>query len=241
MEGHSQPGGAGDSLGGGGTTGSNSTRGISNGADKSSSSDDICGLKQSYAIGGCIILGIVIVAVAVIVGIAVAGGNGEGGSSGSGGINSGNFGGDFARFQQLQNVFRNISDTGKMTDPSSAEFLALKWLTTDDPQQLSPNNTTQRSMIIERFCLAVLYYSTGGVDAADSETVGGDGTTDDSGSSTTTWVDDSGWLTGESVCEWKGISCTDAAATEGVFGIGLGTFHSCFPLSGVSILVMASC
>ena len=212
----------GGSEGAGGTTGSNSTPGMTNVSGKGSDTRKIFGLPQSYAIAGCIVVSVIVIAVAVVVVVVVSGG--KGGSNG-GGIDSSTFGGsagDFARFQQFQNVLRNMSDTGKMTDPSSPEFLALKWLTTGDPQKLSPNNMTQRNDVIERFSLAVFYYSTGGSDGAEDAAI------DESESPRKAWKDSTGWLTGESVCDWKGVSCTEVETEDRVFGLELGKLE---PLS----------
>lgn len=67
-------------------------------------------------------------------------------------------------------------------DPATPQYQALQWLAYQDPEQMSPK---QGNRLIQRYVLAVLYYSTGGEES---------------------WLDSMNFLSGEHECEWNYIN-----------------------------------
>jgi hypothetical protein len=80
-------------------------------------------------------------------------------------------------------------DTSLLTNPGTREFTALNWLANSDPANL-PVRSTAKRILVERYTLALLYFSTGG----------------------TSWENQYNFLSADSVCNWND--------DEGVFCIG---------------------
>jgi hypothetical protein len=86
------------------------------------------------------------------------------------------------------NYFRQmvlpISDAESLEEPGTPQNHALEWLALKDTWSTRATNT---SALIERYVLAVLYYSTGGAE----------------------WTDDLRFLTNSSICEWPNIEADE--------------------------------
>ena len=89
--------------------------------------------------------------------------------------------------EQLQNqlIEWNIStDRTALLDRTSAQYQAMDWLAYHDPAQLNLHET-ERSILLDRYVLAVFYFSTNGPN----------------------WTFQGRHLTNTPICEWGGIAC----------------------------------
>ena len=152
----------------------------------------ICGWPQRWIV--CIV-GFIVTCVAVTVGVVVSSRAGEEISTNSVEPLSENQT-DFA-YMQDQILQWNISDEATIFDPTSAQYQALDWLVHVDPARFNVRDT-ELSILMERYVLAVLYYSTNGPE----------------------WTYQEGYLGELSVCSWHGIHCD---VLDDIIGIGLGT------------------
>jgi hypothetical protein len=84
----------------------------------------------------------------------------------------------------LQN---EVSDAEALQDDSSPQFLALRWLANNDTMVLDLDSTCP-AILVERYVLAVLYFSTSGLDVLN-------------------------FLSASSICEWNnedgGVDCNE--------------------------------
>ena len=95
-------------------------------------------------------------------------------------------------------------------DPTSPQFLALRWISRDTFQKGGSEAYTMGASI-QRFALATIYFALKGP---------------------STWLDNNLWLsTVVSVCEWKGVTCdtsnTSVSSLELLF---FNYFQSLLPL-----------
>ena len=96
-----------------------------------------------------------------------------------------------ARKEQLQIILEGVSDPNTLSDESSPQYAACQWMASED--MLSPldngilsSGITQ--LILQRYSLAVFYYSTEG----------------------SNWFSADGWLDGElEECSWEFIECVN--------------------------------
>lgn len=102
----------------------------------------------------------------------------------------------------------SIYDGNEFNDPQSYQSKALQWL---EAFALVGKSTeiTNEQRIIQLYALACIYFATNKqlnayidktLDAGNTEVRG--------------WVDESGWLTNENECSWKGIACTNDFVRE---------------------------
>ena len=159
----------------------------------------ICGLPRCIA---CFVVTMIaFVAIAVGVMAVVMGGKGDGVDGIEGGFNNSP---DFVRFTEFQNILSQVTPNSlMMSDTTSPQFQALEFLANDDELYLEPTLTTE---LVERFVMAVHYYSTTGRDDNKDET---------------NWHDDTNWLSGESICSWRGVTCDDVDGEERVVQLAL--------------------
>jgi Leucine-rich repeat (LRR) protein len=85
---------------------------------------------------------------------------------------------DNSRFDQLLDLYY----PGVTLDETSSEYQAVTWLALQDSRKLPIEDTWD---LAERLALAALYFATNGNE----------------------WNNDSGWLSGSSQCDWRGVSC----------------------------------
>ena len=78
-----------------------------------------------------------------------------------------------------------VSDEVTLANKETPQYRALKWIADEDKAQLDVDNY----MLIQRYTLAVLYFSTGKV---------GD---------ESTWSNSTNWLTEKGICVWYGVKC----------------------------------
>jgi hypothetical protein len=88
-------------------------------------------------------------------------------------------------------------DKSLLTDPDTHEYEALQWLANSDPANLSVQTTAKR-ILVERYTLALLYFSTGG----------------------TSWGNQYNFLSADTVCDWNdgidenGIFCIESLVND---------------------------
>jgi hypothetical protein len=85
-------------------------------------------------------------------------------------------------------------DTSLLTNPGTREYEALNWLANSDPANL-PMHTDKR-ILVERYTLALLYFSTGGA----------------------SWMNQCNFLSADTVCNWNDRN--DKTEQHGVFCTG---------------------
>jgi len=92
------------------------------------------------------------------------------------------------REHTLVDLFRTVSSYG-LDEENSAQYLAREWILHSDLLKLTPSETISSKRVIQRYVLAVFYYSTGGPK---------------------TWKHNN-WLEGDECSNmfWTGISCND--------------------------------
>jgi hypothetical protein len=84
------------------------------------------------------------------------------------------------KLQEIQQIIQKGADPAPFQDPNSPQSLALAWLGTD-PVTTSPDKFTPPSVILQRYALAVLYFSTNG----------------------NVWTNQLGFLSNLPSCEWN--------------------------------------
>jgi hypothetical protein len=114
----------------------------------------------------------------------------------------------------LINIFiRVVSNPADVDTPGSPQFLATRWIVEDDPLYLCPQDPT----LIQRYVLAVFYYSTRGdrwtqcsrpVDLTDRDSI------DEANANCNIQVvagnggrTTNAWLTPSQECLWGGVGC----------------------------------
>ena len=131
------------------------------------------------------------------------------------------------RAAQLTNIIAEVSAEADLNTAPSPQFLALNWLLNEDLDQLCPSSITEeREAIIQRYVLALFYYSTNGNDPVSNPTwtectapssfetasisAANDACTLTTANSTQIFPDDlrgsNAWLTPGSECEWGAVS-----------------------------------
>jgi hypothetical protein len=98
------------------------------------------------------------------------------------------------REEAMEDILVEITDGPILSDPSTPQGMALRWLLDDDPLQIDP---CTYATVEQRYALATFYYSTAG----DS------------------WIDNEAWLTGAAECDWFGVECSADAVTSIVLGM----------------------
>jgi hypothetical protein len=96
------------------------------------------------------------------------------------------------RFASLKELIKSVSFDGgaALSDPLSPQYKALKWL--DGNEELEESSIQKT---IQRYALAVFYYSTSGE----------------------TWTKSYGWLTGQDECTWFSSAANPVCDESGVF------------------------
>jgi hypothetical protein len=143
---------------------------------------------------------------------------------------------------RFDTIARNIIEGGISTPEEIVTFgtpqhKAMQWIVSDDPAQMDPEN----HYLLQRYALAVFYYSTHGENMFQTATVnltetrnpaGGDEETDprvgdivpladgetqvmgDDLAAQPTWVNENGWMSGAGICSWYGIECHHRTGTS---------------------------
>lgn len=93
-------------------------------------------------------------------------------------------------------------------DPGSPQSKARAWIISDFDASADDASTDNASTIIQRYSLAVIYYSTNGVDTTytDGMTRG----------VVPGWKRSEGWLSADGECSWYGVRCTADGAVDGL-------------------------
>ena len=99
------------------------------------------------------------------------------------------------RAEAMVDTLSAVTDAAVLTNPSTPQGMAYRWLLDADPAQIDP---CTYPTVEQRYALTTMYYSTNGDD----------------------WAETSGWLTGANECMWFGVSCGSDQVTD----IALGTF-----------------
>jgi hypothetical protein len=103
-------------------------------------------------------------------------------------------------------ILDQFADSFLIRDPTTTQGMATQWILNEDLRRLCP----QDAKIIQRWALAVLYFSTGGdewIECFDSD--------DDCGVFPSEFPNQRAFLSPFHECGWAGISCNvDACVTE---------------------------
>lgn len=116
------------------------------------------------------------------------------------------------RIDQIYDILGTVSTQSKLRNRNIPQGLATRWIIDNDNYKLCPNDTK----FIQRWTLAVMYYSTGGdnwLQCSDPKI----NSTDNCGTEIP-FVGDKRFLSSVNECEWAGISCIDDYVTEIEYG-----------------------
>ena len=117
------------------------------------------------------------------------------------------------RVAQILAILDAVADPVKIRDESLPQGKATTWILSQDDFQICPDN----DKLVQRWAMAVLYYSTGGDDWFKCS--GNPSVTDNCGNEDPFVSGESRFLSGVGECEWAGISCnSDECVTEIEFG-----------------------
>jgi hypothetical protein len=114
-----------------------------------------------------------------------------------------------ARRSQILALLESHADPTAIHNHSTPQGMATAWLIHQDPLHLCPGDTTSRQLL-QRWALAVLYYTTNG-DAWTSCSANGSG---GCGSIAPFDQSQSSFLSAASECSWAGINCTHNRVTK---------------------------
>jgi hypothetical protein len=136
------------------------------------------------------------------------------------------------RVAQILAILDAVADPDAIRNNGTPQGLATTWLLEDDELQVCPVNVVS-CQLVQRWSLAVMYYSTGG--EAWFQCSANVNATDDCGAQEP-FVDDTRFLSAGSECEWAGISCQNACVTEVEFGtmalfLAMGSRRRCLYLT----------
>ena len=122
-----------------------------------------------------------------------------------------------ARFNEILDhiVMQGVSHTKVFLDTSSPEHMAIRWIAYSDPAHLDPADP----MILQRYALAVFYYSSyaefqkkageqGAIEVGDKQW---------EGVPNPGWVRKDFWMTKKGHCSWWGVYCDPLDGLEPMF------------------------
>lgn len=117
-----------------------------------------------------------------------------------------------AQEQDLNNIIYSVSDSAALEDERTPQYKARMWLVYEDTFLKSHKLTDAEQRVIQRYVLAVFYFSTNGPNS---------------------WGSNS-WLVGGECAEpvWFGISCNDNGEVR---AIGFGKTDACLYCLAVSV------
>jgi hypothetical protein len=118
------------------------------------------------------------------------------------------------RIAQILAILDAVADPDAIRNNGTPQGLATTWLLEDDELQVCPVNVVS-CQLVQRWSLAVMYYSTGG--ESWFQCSANVNATDDCGA-VEPFVGDTRFLSAGSECEWAGISCQNSCVTEMEFG-----------------------
>jgi len=130
------------------------------------------------------------------------------------------------RREQILDILSTVSEPGSIETAGSPQQNAFNWIVDEDSAQLCPDDDN----LIQRYTLAVFYYSTNGddwkecnapsdFDSQASIAAANSACTSTTVNATTIFPNDvrgtNAWLTSESECTWGGVSCYSSGTNEG--------------------------
>ena len=106
-------------------------------------------------------------------------------------------------------VEQGISHSDDFKDATSAESRALRWISYTDPARLDPQ-TTNATILLQRYALAVLYYSSYiafEVSAGKQHPIERDDDVQYQGVPNPGWRRSDYWMSAKGICQWYGVEC----------------------------------
>jgi hypothetical protein len=122
------------------------------------------------------------------------------------------------RIERILAILDTVVDSDLIRDNSSPQGRATTWLLDDDPLQVCPSE--ESCEMLQRWTLAVVYFSTGGDDWFQCSSTYENNPTDNCGADAP-FENDQRFLSNATECNWAGIACNATCVTEIVFG----TYH----------------
>jgi Leucine-rich repeat (LRR) protein len=115
------------------------------------------------------------------------------------------------RLHSIQDVVlgKGISHSDDFKDATSAESRALRWISYTDPARLDPK-TTNATILLQRYVLAVLYYSSYiafEVSAGKQHPIERDDDVQYQGVPNPGWRRSDYWMSAKGICQWYGVEC----------------------------------
>jgi hypothetical protein len=109
-----------------------------------------------------------------------------------------------------------VADPEKIRDNSTPQGLATTWIIYDDELKICPGGDGQCSEIVQRWTMAVAYFSAGGGNWTSCS--GNPAASDDCGNEEP-FIGKERWLSASSECVWAGVACINGCVTEIEFGM----------------------
>jgi len=122
-------------------------------------------------------------------------------------------------------IQRDVSDESALMQPSSPQGRALFWVAHEDEFELASLD----DLLLQRYAMAVLYFSTKGDNWAQCS-ASGDSPCDDRAA----------FLSNSSVCEWGGISCHSSSGDIGSIKLEFNGLEGTIPIKELSGLCLNS-
>jgi len=104
------------------------------------------------------------------------------------------------RIERFHQMFLDmeVSSQDDLDTPGTAQHSALEWVANSDGAKLRADD----HLAMERYILAVLYYTTAGTDDQEAPSESGH------------WQDATHWLTKSGICNWHGVTCAGDAPND---------------------------
>lgn len=121
---------------------------------------------------------------------------------------------DDVRYGQFRTAIVDSKYTSAedIDSPGTAQNYALRWLTDDDPGQISHNDDA----MLQRYALATFYYATYVyAQVEDSQ----------SGRKTSSWRSADYWMSDKGICMWFGVTCRDYGSQSGHYNANFNVKH----------------
>jgi hypothetical protein len=93
----------------------------------------------------------------------------------------------------MLNFLEEVTDVSLLTDPSTPQGMAYRWLLDDDPLQVNP---CLYETLLQRYALATFIFST---------------------TETSPWDEDNGWLSAQFECNWFNVTCAGGDLVTEIF------------------------
>mmetsp|Transcript_13823 Transcript_13823/g.21361 ORF Transcript_13823/g.21361 Transcript_13823/m.21361 type:complete len:666 (+) Transcript_13823:116-2113(+) len=139
---------------------------------------------------------------------------------------------DPERYDALSIFLRKCSMTtdSALATEGTPQNDALVWLTDHDPAQLQIDDCDKSTDLLQRYTLAVLYFSTSGKEENDCDDDEKECDEYDDDDKLQQWNNADNWFSEENVCSWYGAACDDDANAIVELNLSYNNLRGSIPL-----------